>query len=244
MLSLTLVPVTVQWILLQSFVFALLCECVCNAQSVSFLGVLQANSSDADDYFGYSVSTSGVTVVVGASQEDSRATGVNGDQRNDDESDSGAAYVFVRSGTAWTQQAYLKASNTQSEDYFAYSVSISGNTIVVGAYGEDSDATGVNGYQINNAAVNSGAAYVFVRVGTAWTQNAYLKPSNTQSGDYFGWSVSISGPTIVVGAWQEDSNATDVNGDQNNNYVSNSGAAYVFARLLLHFFLIQYSEWD
>jgi hypothetical protein len=73
-------------------------------------------------------------------------------------SDSGAAYVFVRNGTSWTQQAYLKASNTEQGDYFGFSVSISEDTIVVGAVGEDSNATGVNGTQTDNSAFHSGAA--------------------------------------------------------------------------------------
>jgi hypothetical protein len=136
----------------------------------------------------------------------------------------------VRNGTTWTQQAYLKASNTGAGDYFGFSVSISGDTIVVGARWEDSNATGVNGDQNNNGATNSGAAYVFVRNGTSWTQQAYLKASNTQANDSFGEKVYISGDTIVVGALGEDSNATEVNGDQNNDGAIDSGAVYVFAR--------------
>jgi hypothetical protein len=69
----------------------------------------------------------------------------------------------VRDGITWTQQAYLKASNTEAGDYFGFSVSISGDTIAVGAHGEDSNATGVNGDQSNNNATDSGAVYVFVR---------------------------------------------------------------------------------
>jgi hypothetical protein len=191
---------------------------------------LKASNTEADDEFGISVSISGDTIVVGAYQEDSNATGVNGDQSNNDAYNSGAAYVFVRSGTAWSQQAYLKASNTEASDYFGWSVSVSGDTIVVGAIFENSNATGVNGDQNNNAVTNSGAAYVFVRDGTTWTQQAYLKASNTGAADLFGISVSVSGDTIVVGAHQEDSSATGVNGDQNNNDAPNSGAAYVFVR--------------
>jgi hypothetical protein len=155
---------------------------------------------------------------------------VNGDQDNDDASASGAAYVFVRSGSTWTQQAYLKASNTGYADGFGTSVSISGDTIVVGSWLESSNAIGVNGDQDNDDAIYSGAAYVFVREGTTWTQQAYLKASNTGVGDYFGVSVSISGDAIVVGAHHEASNATGVNGDQDNNDIRDSGAAYVFGR--------------
>jgi hypothetical protein len=85
----------------------------------------------------------------------------------------------------WTQQAYLKASNTDSLDHFGMSVSISEDTIVVGAPLEQSNATGVNGDQHNNDVYMAGAAYVFVRNGTTWTQQAYLKASNTDS-DQFG----------------------------------------------------------
>ena len=109
--------------------------------------------------------------------------------------------MFVRSGTTWSQQAYLKASNTRASAYFGYSVAVSGDTVVVGAVLEASSATGVNGNQADNSADQAGAAYVFVRSGTSgtsWTQQAYLKASNT-GGDYFGTSVAVSGDTVVVG---------------------------------------------
>jgi hypothetical protein len=93
------------------------------------------------------VSVSSDTIVVGAEGENSSATGVNGDQSNDNAFDAGAAYVFVRSGTSWSQQAYLKASNTEAIDVFGCSVSVSGGTVVVGAFHESSSATGVNGDQ-------------------------------------------------------------------------------------------------
>jgi hypothetical protein len=191
---------------------------------------LKASNTGAFDLFGRSVAISGETVVVGAYQESRNATGVNGDQTNNSAIDSGAAYVFVRSGGTWSQQAYLKASNTGEFDQFGYSVAISGETIVVVAPGEDSNATGVNGDQTDNSAGFSGAAYVFVRSGGTWSQQAYLKASNTGTNDLFGWSVAISGETIVVGAIGEDSNATGVNGDQTNNSAIDSGAAYVFVR--------------
>lgn len=119
-------------------------------------------------------------------------------------------------------------------DQFGISVAVSGDLVVVGAYAEDSNATGVNGDQVNGSANASGAAYVFTRSGTTWTQQAYLKASNTGGsynlgGDYFGWSVAVSGETVVVGAHQEDSKSTGVNGNQEDNSVLNAGAAYIFA---------------
>ncbi|MDB6131952.1 MAG: Integrin alpha beta-propellor repeat protein, partial [Verrucomicrobiales bacterium] len=191
---------------------------------------LKASNTGAEDYFG-SVAVSGDTVVVGASGEDSNATGVNGNQADNSAQWSGAAYVFVRSGATWSQQAYLKASSTGAEDYFGV-VAVSGDTVIVGARGEDSSATGVNGNQADNSAENSGAAYVFVRSGTAWSQQAYLKASNTGADDQFGQSVAVSGDTVVAGAGRESSKAIGVNGDQDDNSASasGSGAAYVFVR--------------
>jgi hypothetical protein len=100
--------------------------------------------------------------VVGASLEDSNATGVNGYQNNSSATWSGAAYVFLRSGTSWNQQAYLKASNTDRNDHYGNAVAVSGGTVVVGAFSEDSKARGVNGNQGNNNREASGAAYVYL----------------------------------------------------------------------------------
>lgn len=191
---------------------------------------LKASNTGWWDEFGRSVAISGDTIVVGAYYEDSNATGVNGNQKNNLANNSGAAYVFVRSDSTWSQQAYLKASNTEIGDDFGYSVAISGDTIVIGAHNEDSNATGVDGNQADNSAAASGAAYVFVRSGSAWSQQAYLKASNTEASDYFGRSVAISGDTIVVGAYAEDSAASGVNGNQSDNTSSASGAVYVFER--------------
>lgn len=190
----------------------------------------KASNTGADDLFGYSVSVSEDTIVIGTPYEDSNAIGINGDQQNNSAPSSGAAYVFVRNAGLWSQQAYLKASNTGPSDSFGCSVAISGNTIVVGALGEASNATGVGGDQTNNSMLNSGAAYVFVRTGTTWSQQAYLKASNTGPSDNFGWSVAASGDTILVSAYREDSIANGVNGDQADNSATDSGAAYVFVR--------------
>jgi len=187
-------------------------------------------SFPTENQFGFSVGVSGDTVVVGAVHDNSNATGVNGDPANQSAANSGAAYVYVRNGATWTQQAYLKASNTDAGDEFGYSVAISGDTIVAGARLEDSNATGVGGNQADNSATGSGAAYVFARNGTTWSQQAYLKASNAGTGDGFGQSVAIYGDTIVVTATSEDSNATGVDGDQSNNSVQSAGATYVFTR--------------
>lgn len=191
---------------------------------------LKASNTDGGDDFGRTVAVSGNTVVVGAFKEASNSTGVNGNQDNNSAIRSGAAYVFVRSEGVWTQQAYLKGSNSEGGDQFGYSVAISGDTVVVGANNEASSATGVNGNQTDNLAIASGAAYVFVRSGTTWSQQAYFKAANSNASDQFGISVAVSEDTVVVGAHGEDSSATGVNGNQADNSAEGSGAAYVFVR--------------
>ena len=192
---------------------------------------VKASNPQQDDWFGYSLALDGDTLAVGALQEDSNGTGVNtGNQADNSAADSGAVYVFVRSGDTWTQQAYIKASNAGAGDRFGYSVALSGDTLAVGAIFEDSDATGVNGDQLDDDGVNSGAVYVFVRDGATWTQQAYIKASNTDSGDWFGSSVALSGDTLAVGATQEDSGATGVDQNQTIETAPDSGAVYVFVR--------------
>ncbi|MBK7093855.1 MAG: FG-GAP repeat protein [Saprospiraceae bacterium] len=140
---------------------------------------LTASDGAANDKFGWSVSISGDYAVIGASYDD---IGGNTDQ--------GSAYVFNRTGTTWTQQASLTASDGAANDYFGYSVSISGDYAVIGAYLDD---IGSN--------ANQGSAYVFNRSGTSWTQQASLTASDGAANDYFGHSVSISGDYAVVGAY-------------------------------------------
>ncbi len=197
---------------------------------------LKASNPDFGDYFGISVAASGDTVVIGAPGEASNATGVNGDQSDNSADSSGAAYVFVRNGSTWIQQAYLKASNTGSLDQFGWCVSLSGDTLVVGAPYEASSAPGVNGDQSDRNAPGAGAAYVFVRSGSTWSQQAYVKASNpggglfASQGDRFGHAVAVSGNTLLVGAPWERSSATGVNGNQADNSAFGAGAAYLFVR--------------
>ncbi|MBU6482923.1 MAG: FG-GAP repeat protein, partial [Nitrospirae bacterium] len=191
---------------------------------------LKASNTDANDDFGYDVALSGDTLVVGARQESSSASGVNGNQADNGAPSAGAVYVFTRTAGVWTQQAYLKASNTDAGDGFGYSVALAGDTLVVGAPFEASNAMGVNGNQADNSAPNSGAVYVFTRTAGVWTQQAYLKASNTDAGDEFGISIALAGDSLAVAGLFEASNATGVNGNQADNSAPNSGAVYVFTR--------------
>lgn len=214
---------------------------------------LKASNPDAQDHFGCggafdghagfgtAISGDGTTLVVGAPHESSNARGVNGNQNDNSLHGAGAAYVFVRNGTAWTQQAYLKASNPMMGAEFGHAVAVSadGNTIAISAFWEASNAKGINGNQADHSINNAGAVYVFSRRGTTWTQQAYVKASNTgepakgdtwAEGDQFGASIALSddGNTLAVGALTED--GSGLNGNDEDNSAPNAGAVYIFNR--------------
>jgi hypothetical protein len=210
-----------------------------SANTWSQQAYLKASNADQSDEFGTSVAISTDTIVVGAPTESSSQTTItNGSTASADNTAqaAGAAYVFVRRGNTWAQQAYLKAANAQEDDVFGFAVAISGDTLVVGSFGEDSSQTTItNGSNASadNSAGNSGAAYVFVRSGSTWSQQAYLKSPNADTADFFGISVAISGNSVVVGAFQEGSNQTTVGNGSTasaDNSATNAGAAYVFVR--------------
>jgi len=179
---------------------------------------VKASNPQAGAEFGHVVSLSadGNTMAVSAYFEASAARGIDGNQNDDSIPQAGAAYVFTRRGTAWSQQAYIKASNTGEAgtdgnfgdgDQFGFSLSLSddGNTLAVGANAEDSNATGINGNQQDNSMQSAGAAYLFVRSGTTWTQQAYVKAPNTAANVQFGYSVALSadGNTFAVSSFDE-----------------------------------------
>jgi hypothetical protein len=125
--------------------------------------------------------------------------------------------LVVAAASPMAQEVYLKSSNSGVSDAFGSAVAISGDTMVVGAPNECSNATGVNGNQTSESALQAGAAYVFVRNGNAWTQQAYLKASDTAAYAEFGGAVAVDGDRVVVGAPQAD---------------GYRGAAHVFSRSL------------
>ncbi|MGI9455354.1 MAG: hypothetical protein ACR2NU_02265 [Aeoliella sp.] len=156
---------------------------------------LTASDGAKGDQFGHSVSISGNTAVVGAMLNDDKiGRGI----------DCGSVYVFTRSGNIWSEQKKLTASDGAAYDKFGRSVSVSGDTLIVGAAGHDAAGT------------DSGKAYLFMRSDGAWKE-LQLTPSNAAAGNRFGHSVSVSGKTAVVGAWSDNSDA-------------NSGSAHVFSR--------------
>lgn len=196
---------------------------------------LSAASGDLYDAFGVQVSIDGTgnLLAVSASAEGSNARGINGNQADNSAALSGAVYVFARTGTSWAQQAYLKASNSDPGDSFGVHVSLceNGSHLAVGAYQEDSNATGLNGNQTDNSASRSGAVYLFNRVGATWVQTRYIKASNAEADDQFGVRVALdgTGSILAVSAPREASNAVGINGDQTNNLAPASGAVYVFS---------------
>lgn len=208
---------------------------------------LKASNPGSNDQFGNAVALSGdgSTLAVGARQEDGGAAGVGGEQ-NDAALNSGAAYVYTFNGMAWDDEpVYIKASNPDVGDQFGYSVALSGDgsVLAVGAWAEDGAVAGINGNQFDNAARDSGAVYLYTRDGAGqWSHEAYVKASNPDgsavldspliTGDSFGYAVALSdaGDVLVVGAWAEDSAAAGLGGDQADNSLVNSGAAYVFRR--------------
>lgn len=158
---------------------------------------ITATDGAANSLFGVSVDINGETVIVGAHYAD-----ING------HTDQGAAYIFVRNGTTWTQQAQLIANDGIAGATFGNSVALEENTAVIGAHTDSP-----------NSVANSGSAYIFVRSGTTWTQQAKLVASDGGAGDTFGRAVNINGDTVIVGASQDD---IGTNTDQ--------GSAYIFVR--------------
>ena len=155
---------------------------------------LTANDAAAGDQFGNSVSIDGDYAVIGA-------------RCNDDDGDnSGSAYIFIRDGDDWTEQAKLTANDAAAGDGFGNSVSIDGNYAVVGAFFDDDDGE------------ISGSAYIFIRDGDGWTEQAKLTANDAAANDYFGISVSIDGDYVVVGAHGNDDDGRE------------SGSAYIFVR--------------
>jgi len=161
----------------------------------------QAKLTAADagnvDIFGVRVAISGDTALIAARRDDDDVNGV----------DSGSAYVFIRSGTSWTQQAKLTANDAEAGDLFGYNVALYEDTGIVTAAMDD------------DKGLNSGAAYVFKRSGTSWTQQAKLTAADGAADDVFGWSVSLSGNTAMIGA---PTSIFEMPGG--------SGSAYIFQR--------------
>ncbi|MHA2714094.1 hypothetical protein ACXZ7B_05315 [Vibrio owensii] len=194
---------------------------------------IKSSNSNLVDSFGFSVSldSDGTTLLVGAPGESSSAQSINGDETDNTGSLSGAAYVFELQNNQWAQTAYLKSSNSDKLDSFGYDVALSedGLTAVVGSPGEDSNTTSVNGNEMDNSSDNSGAAYVFIHNGTTWTQDSYLKASNSDSEDQFGHSVYVNsdGTVMAIGAFNEASDS-EINGNESDNSASGAGAAYLF----------------
>ena len=205
---------------------------------------IKASNPGLGDNFGYAIALSenGNTMAVSAHFESSSSKGVDSDGNDDGIPQAGAVYVFVRSGSSWTQEAYVKASNTGEAaqgdafgdgDQFGTAVALnaSGDFLAVGAIGEDSAAAGINGDESDNSATSAGATYLFAREKGGWSQQAYVKPSNPGAGDLFGYSVSLdaSGNTLAVSSFDEDGSLAGTN-DYQDDEIFGTGAVYIFNR--------------
>jgi hypothetical protein len=162
-----------------------------------------------------SVALSGHRLALGVPNDWSSARGIDGDRSNMGAEASGAVHVFTRAGATWSEEAYVKASNTRAYARFGNAVALSGTTLVVGSTGESSNATGVNGDQSDMSSGNSGAVYVFSRSPTAWAQQAYLKPTATSAQtrpESFGQSLALHGDILAVGAPADSGGGRDAAG--------------------------------
>lgn len=181
-----------------------------NEGNWEFYQKIVSNDRNVGDFFGYSVAIDGDYIVVGAPQEDEDENGIN------TKPNTGSVYIFKNIEGEWTQIQKICASDRNSDDLFGWSVSISGNNIVVGAFQQGKDEQGLN--QKDKA----GAAYVFEKQVDNWTQTKKLVANDRSAADYFGATVSIYENSIAIGAYLQDQNAT------NNNYIMDAGAVYVF----------------
>src|SRR5690606_29683868 len=141
---------------------------------------------------------------------------------------AGAVHVFRRVGASWQHEAELTASSPDPGDAFGYAVAMSGNVLVVGAPFEDSSSRNIDQGQDDDSSSGSGAAYVFRHAGGVWTPEAYLKATNTDPTDRFGASVAVAGSLVAVGAVGEDSFATGIDGDSDDDSTDDSGAVYLY----------------
>ncbi|WP_325892524.1 FG-GAP repeat protein [Grimontia sp. NTOU-MAR1] len=198
--------------------------------------IIKASNANANDEFGESLSLSGDgnTLAVGVPNEDSSSQVINTGEALNDAAYAGAAYVYRFDNDKWSQKAYIKASNALTGDNFGSSISVSedGNTLAVGALLEDSGSQGFNTGESGTFASSSGAVYVyrFENENDEWSQQAYIKASNTGSSDYFGFSLSVSGDgnALAVGARGEASDANGINGDGDNDNADDAGAVYIY----------------
>ena len=206
---------------------------------------LKASNSASSHEFGRSVSVSGDTMAVSAPGEASCSgvvvNGASGYATDTGCTAAGAVYVYKRDGGMWVAEAYLKAPTAASSSRFGgggVAVSVSGDTIAVGARGESSCSTsivnGASGYATDVGCRAAGAVYIFVRAGSEWTAQAYIKAPNAKAGDEFGYSVSLDGDGLTIGAQSESSCSTSIvdgaSGYPTDTGCSLAGAVYIFVR--------------
>ena len=196
---------------------------------------IKAVNAQAFDVFGADVTLSadGNTLAVGAWLEDGAGTGTTANPSDNSGTDRGAVYVFTRNGSNWSQTAYIKATNSADGDWFGLALALSadGNTLAVGAMNESRSSFSA---PTDPSTQNSGAVYVYTRVGNVWSAQAYLKAPVPEANDQFGVHVSLSadGNTLAIGMHGDDSNLSGTFSTMpvDNNLATNSGAVFVYTR--------------
>lgn len=195
---------------------------------------LKASNTSPGQQFGNALelSADGSTILVGAPYEASLAIGINGDENDLSNPDSGAAYLFKQNSSSWQQEAYIKSSNGDISDLFGSSLSLNwdGSVLAIAAPGESSAAEGVSGTELDNTEVDSGAVYVYEDLGSGYEQVKYVKAPNTDSGDAFGEYLSLDGDgeTLAIGAPNEQSSSALFENIQSSNSEIEAGAAYLY----------------
>jgi hypothetical protein len=198
--------------------------------------ILAPTLSPGDDFgAALAISADGSTLVIGAPGDDASQAGVRSpmDALDDALGDSGAAYVFRRSGAAWSLVTILKAATPGAMDRFGSSVAISadGSVVAVGAPGEDSLATGIDGAP-NESDTDNGAVYVFRGAGVVWDLEAFVKPHHGAGPWGFGTAVALSarGDLLAVGAPGESTGAPGID-PVPDTMAGNSGAVFTYERV-------------
>ncbi len=178
---------------------------------------LVASDREPGDWFGFSVSMSGNYAIVGALLEDENAVGADSMNR------SGSTYLYERDGTGhWNVVQKIVASDRGINDGFGWSISMSGDYVIVGAYLEDEDTMGAD------SMINAGSAYLFKRDSSGqWNEIQKIVASDREAVDEFGISVAINGYKAIIGSWKEDENAVG------QDSLFDSGSAYLFESCMM-----------
>ncbi|PKA82561.1 FG-GAP repeat protein [Ulvibacter sp. MAR_2010_11] len=200
---------------------------------------LKPSNAESQDYFGsvIALSQDGTILAVSHAGENSNATGINGDDSNNLATTSGAVFIFSKSNGIWSQEAFIKASNTDTGDLFGFSMALNdtGDVLAVGANNEDS---AFQNNQADNSITNAGAVYIFRKSAGSWSQTAYIKApiisasnNGNGTGETFGASIDFNsdGTILAVGAPYDDNPNPGINPNLNASSTQFYGGVYLYS---------------